>query len=215
MCYSQNNSKVMTMEICTSSGEGQRKRVRWAPQHVQATHDITHLNEMSMEEISDAWYQKHQYVAFKRECLYVWHLSINGEIKNNSDWCERGLEHIIDDDRRKNREWHKKCAMSSVLETQRIQRLQQEQQRQVDDGTSNKIGSPELLAELYQQTSSLAQLEAHSRGLQDELAVVKSELQLPNTKKSIRPQSISSSSPHHARKKMRYFDSHVTTLRVC
>ena len=205
----------MTMEICTSSGDEQRKRVRWAPQHVQATHDITHLNEMSIEEITDAWYQKHQYVAFKRECLYVWHLSINGEIKNNGDWCERGLEHIIDDDRRKNREWHKKCAISSVLETQRIQRLQQEQQqRQDDDTTSNKIVSPELLAEMYQQTSSLAQLEAHSRGLQDELAVVKTELQVPNTKKSNRPQSIASSSPHHARKKMRLLDSRVT-VRAC
>ena len=225
----------MTMDICksgSSSEEGQTKCVRWAPQHaLHEIHDITHLDEMSIEEINDTWYQKHQYAAFKKECVFIWHLSINGEIKskNNADeeWCERGLEHIIHDERRKSREWERKCAISSVLETQKVQR----QQEMSDDDKSNDKNdseclSPEYLAEMYKQASSLSHLEAHSRGLQDELAVVHSELstqslsssspsQSQQQKKKVNRSSCMSSSPLHVRKKMRLFDSSRIPLRSC
>ena len=116
------------------------------------------------------WYNAQDYRAFKADCWNdaeaAFHTkdglddTICRSIQLKADdICERGIEHLIDEDYYIHRCKHKKIAMETVLEEQADQRY---------FGTF----SPAFLAEQYMDVSRQSQNEAYLRGLRDELAAL-------------------------------------------
>ena len=157
-----------------------KNRVRFELEHNQEL-EISHLNDIPRTEINDTWYQKEEYKSFKQDCCHAWHVIQHRRLHpgrptslvEDQDYCTRGLELLIDAARQDTRNRHRQVSMQVVMECQR--------QQQHESGSHQTTITAEYMAEMYHHTTSLSQLEAHSRGLQDELELVRISLSEAST----------------------------------
>lgn len=117
--------------------------------------DSIHVSDYSPEEKAATWYTAQDLKLFRRarrESVRVWQSQLPFMIDKQRH-CFRGLESKLSDGSR-HRYTNITLAVVSVLT---------EQEKQDIDGTID----PELLAEIYRQTSCHCQAEAHEKGLED------------------------------------------------
>jgi hypothetical protein len=117
--------------------------------------DTIHVFDYSPEEKASTWYNAQDLKSFRRvrsESVRVWRSQLPCTIDTQRH-CFRGLESKLPDGSRR-RYNNIVSAVHSVLS---------EQDRQDIDGTID----PELLAQVYRQTSCHCQAEAQEKGLED------------------------------------------------
>ena len=132
----------------------QTKIVKWSNTCKQIY--ITHINDMSSDEIESTWYKKQDYRAFRRDCKNNVHI-LKGLQTNSTgvDVCGRGLETSIFPEIEIHRRALKELALKQVLI---------EQSR----NWSDKTYAQEFIAEIYEDICGPCQQEAYRKGLQDE-----------------------------------------------
>jgi hypothetical protein len=175
-----------------------KKAVQWNSNLTQVTPTY---HRMDITNPSDVWYQRIDLLAFKQECRTTMEWAINTHRRlstnmeknkdnnNSSDsnnmglYCERGLEHWIDSDRKYTRRWRKVSCKAVVLNEQLQQRQDRRQHPkqhrhhpttvEAMDGTCSFFTEEEeeFIAFHYRKISFGSELHAHAQGLRDEREV--------------------------------------------
>ena len=142
------------------------KSVHWADYGI--FFEITHINDMSEDEINDTWYSRSDYQSFRQDCYMTIDMATAAReagkrLSGSKVFCERGLEHMIDEERSRLRRERVQEGVEVVLDEQEFQRNQ-------------RMDLPEIIAEMYNDISSQAHLDAHDVGLQYEKEMLRETL---------------------------------------
>lgn len=138
------------------NGRTIKKRTRFALSNNEMF-EITHINDMSDEEVVGIWYEKHEYDKIKNDIVPIVKRMMKGErIEETNELTIRGLEYRT----RKGairRQHNKVESITAVLD---------EQDRQIEAD----INDPELLRQAYLEISVPCHREANDLGISDEIA---------------------------------------------
>jgi hypothetical protein len=135
-----------------------RKSVSWAP--TALAYNITHVNDMSEEDIKTVWYEPKEYKASKKDCKKTATLAamegllLDSNSPMTTSFCARGLEQIVDKSVGRLRHLRRKNMRYIVLD---------EQRDQFTTGTYD----PESYEELCYEISATAHRQAHMQAMQD------------------------------------------------
>ena len=120
--------------------------------HVRIRHTL-HINDYTREETQATWMTKDDLTRFRQEAMYTIDLMNRGCEINESLYCRRGLEFMTKDGK-KLKQKNKHLGQMTVFSEQEMQEL---------DGVSD----PELLSELYEDSSYPSRVAAYVMGLSD------------------------------------------------
>jgi hypothetical protein len=116
-------------------------------------HSVMHIHDFQEEEINGTWFNAYEMDEIRRNCKETISQMRQGRMDfGDVSFCTRGLER------------HAKRSSERAMS---IQAVMEEQYRQEIMGCCDS----ELLAEAYQIYPSQSQIEAYTRGFQDQLAV--------------------------------------------
>ena len=121
---------------------------------------VTHLHDMTNDEVESIWYDGSDYDSFHRDCQMTMCLARAAATagrklarSNTTLFCEIGLEHVISKTQGALRRKRRQLAYDVVLREQHCQKLA--------DGSY----MPEAIADLYEVISSRCHEDAHKRAL--------------------------------------------------
>ena len=146
-----------------------RKILRFAPnEQLTEERSIVHWKDMSRQEMQRVYYSKAEYAAMKEECSKVVALA---KWYQRQQRCEvgntaivklnvRGLEHHVCENRSNFRRQRMEMAQRDVFEEQ-----------VVASASSPPDSCPDMIAELYANTTAPCRQQAYLRGLYDEREV--------------------------------------------
>ena len=145
-------SSCITVIKTKTTGRKKNKSVSFSPKCKGMF--VTHIKDMSEEEINSIWYTKTECKQFKKEIHTTLEMAREGKLKGQEQFCDRGLEHVI---------YRKVGTLRSQRRRKAIETVLLEQFEQKREGHC----SPDFIAELYEDVTAQSQINAHEMALKD------------------------------------------------